>query len=141
VPDQQMHQIGSVADAVGLSLRTIRYYDEMGVVVPSGRSAGGFRLYTEDDIERLRIVKRMKPLEFSLDEMRDVLRLLDVVDPPEGDPQPADVADLRDRLEMYAALAVERRERLREQLAAATQFSDTLVKAVRRARRPAPPPG
>jgi len=62
--DGVMHQIGEVADAVGLSLRTIRYYEE-GVAPPSGRAAGGFRLYTDDDIELLRLVKQMKPLDFS----------------------------------------------------------------------------
>ncbi len=72
-----LHQIGEVAEAVGLSLRTIRYYEEVGIVVPSGRSGGGFRQYTDDDIERLRVVKAFKPLEFSLDEMRDLLELRD----------------------------------------------------------------
>ncbi len=46
-------RIGEVADRVGLSLRTIRHYDEIGLVVPSDRSAGGFRLYTEADVVRL----------------------------------------------------------------------------------------
>ena len=126
-----MHQIGEVADAVGLSLRTIRYYDETGVVVPTGRSAGGFRLYTADDIERLRLVKRMKPLDFSLEEMRDVFALLDGADSTPAGPGRA---ERRGRLEMYVALVGERRERLREQLAAATEFADTLARAVRRAR-------
>jgi DNA-binding transcriptional MerR regulator len=44
----ELHQIGAVANAVGLSLRTIRYYEEVEVVPPSGRTAGGFRLYTDE---------------------------------------------------------------------------------------------
>jgi DNA-binding transcriptional MerR regulator len=55
---------------VGLSLRTVRYYEEQGLVVPEARTEGGFRLYTERQIERLLLVKKMKPLGFSLDEMR-----------------------------------------------------------------------
>src|SRR5690348_10590123 len=43
-------QIGEVADRIGLSLRTIRYYEEVGLITPSARSPGGFRLYTEDDV-------------------------------------------------------------------------------------------
>lgn len=70
-----VHQIGVVADAVGLSLRTIRHYEEVGVVVPSGRSQGGFRLYTDADIDRLMQVKAMKPFGFSLDEISEVLDL------------------------------------------------------------------
>jgi DNA-binding transcriptional MerR regulator len=66
-----------VAERVGLSLRTIRHYEEVEVVVPSARSAGGFRLYTEADIERLIQVKAMKPLGFSLDETRELMALRD----------------------------------------------------------------
>jgi MerR family copper efflux transcriptional regulator len=131
VADQKMHQIGSVANAVGLSLRTIRHYEEVGVVVPSGRSAGGFRLYTDRDIDRLRLVKKMKPLDFSLEEVGDILDLLDALG---GDPDD----EIRDaaaaRLDVYAALAAERCERRREQLAAAMELTDTLAHAAREAR-------
>ena len=67
-------QIGEVAEQTGLSLRTIRYYEEVGLVTPSARSAGGFRLYSETDVARLRLIRRMKPLDFSLEEMKDVLQ-------------------------------------------------------------------
>jgi Predicted transcriptional regulators len=122
--DEQMHQIGEVAEAVGLSLRTIRYYEETGLVPPSGRSAGGFRLYTDADIDRLRLVKQMKPLDFSIDEMRDLLATRDrLADPatPGGER-----AELLDRLAMFADLAEERCRRLREQLAAGEAISRTL---------------
>lgn len=128
--DRVMHQIGEVADAVGLSLRTIRHYDEMGVVVPTGRSAGGFRLYTSEDVDRLRLVKRMKPLEFSLEEIRGVLGLLDAL---AAATDPDERAALAERLAMYASIAAERCERLREQLAAASEFTDSLTRAVRSA--------
>ena len=75
--ERQMHQIGEVAEAVGLSLRTIRYYEEADLVPPSGRSAGGFRLYTDDDIDRLRLVKSLKPLDLTIDEMRNLLTVRD----------------------------------------------------------------
>lgn len=39
-------QIGEVAEAIGLSLRTVRYYEQMGLISPERRSQGGFRLYT-----------------------------------------------------------------------------------------------
>lgn len=66
-------QIGDVAAELGLSLKTIRHYDEVGLVPPSGRSPGGFRLYTDDDVGRLRLIKHMKPLGFTLEEMRSLL--------------------------------------------------------------------
>ena len=45
--------------------------------MPSARSEGGFRLYVEDDVERLPVVMQIKPLRFSLEEMRELLDLLD----------------------------------------------------------------
>ena len=68
-----MHRIGQVAETVGVSLRTIRHYEEVGLAPPSGRSVGGFRLYTDEDIARLCFVKQIKPLDFSLVEIRAAL--------------------------------------------------------------------
>ncbi|HUP31521.1 MAG TPA: MerR family transcriptional regulator [Gaiellaceae bacterium] len=72
----ELCQIGDAAERTGLSLRTVRYYEEVGLVSPSRRSDGGFRLYCEDDVQRLLLVKRMKPLGLALDEMRELLDLL-----------------------------------------------------------------
>lgn len=72
-------QIGQVAERTELSIKTIRHYDEVGLVTPSARSAGGFRLYTEDDVERLLAIRRMKPLGFTLEQMRELLAALDVL--------------------------------------------------------------
>lgn len=70
-------QIGEVAERTQLSLRTIRHYDDVGLVPPSARSEGGFRLYTEEDVERLNHVRRITPLGFSLEETTEILKLLD----------------------------------------------------------------
>ena len=76
-------QIGEVAARTELSLRTIRHYEETGLVIPSARSQGGFRLYTEADVARLMVIRRMKPLGFTLDEMRDLLDATDRLDSDE----------------------------------------------------------
>ena len=75
-------QIGEVAARTELSIKTIRHYDEVGLVAPSARSAGGFRLYTADNVDRLLAIRRMKPLGFSLDEMRQLLDALDILRSP-----------------------------------------------------------
>jgi DNA-binding transcriptional MerR regulator len=75
-------QIGEVAARTELSIKTIRHYDDVGLVTPSARSAGGFRLYTLGDVERLLTIRRMKPLGFTLDEMRDLLAALDTLAGP-----------------------------------------------------------
>ena len=119
-----MHQIGEVAEAVGLSLPTIRYYDEVDLVPPSGRSPGGFRLYTDADIERLRVVMSMKPLELSIDEIRNLLSMSErMTDPATSQKERLSLAK---RLAVVAALAEERCQRLRDQLASAEALSATL---------------
>ena len=73
-------QIGRVSELTELSIRTLRHYDEVGLVTPSARTGGGFRLYTARDVDRLLAIRRMKPLGFSLAEMRRLLDSLDVLD-------------------------------------------------------------
>ena len=124
VAAEEMRQIGEVAEAVGLSLRTIRHWEEMGLVLPSGRSAGGFRLYTDADAERLRLVKQMKPLGFTVEEMRDVLSIWDQL--RSGDEPKEASGSLVRRLDDYTAVAAERCDGLRAQLAAARAITDQL---------------
>jgi len=114
-------QIGEAAERIGLSIRTIRHYEEAGLIVPSARSEGGFRLYTESDLDRLAMVKRMKPLGFTLDEMRDLRTVLDALDTATG----TDRAALLDRLAMFHT-ATTRVTGLRDQLTTAEGFANTL---------------
>jgi DNA-binding transcriptional MerR regulator len=127
-----MH-IGEVARRTELSLRTLRHYDDIGLLRPSGRSDGGFRLYTEDDLERLIVIRRMKPLGFSLEEMAEVLAVLETLHDDATDAARTDAtARLADVLEQ----ARERREKLQRQLAMADEFigllSDQLGRSDRR---------
>jgi MerR family copper efflux transcriptional regulator len=115
-------QIGEAAERVGLSIRTIRHYEDAGLVVPSARSEGGFRLYTEPDLDRLRVVKRMKPLGFTLEEMRDLLQILDDLATAHG----GERAGLQDRLAMFHTAARTRVQALREQLATAEGFAQQI---------------
>ncbi|HEX4983385.1 MAG TPA: MerR family DNA-binding transcriptional regulator, partial [Ilumatobacteraceae bacterium] len=50
VTTEMKYQIGDVADTVGLSIRTMRSYEAIGVLGPAGRSAGGYRLYADSDV-------------------------------------------------------------------------------------------
>lgn len=109
-------QIGELAERTGLSIRTLRHYDEIGLLRPSARSEGGFRLYTLDDESRLLLIRRMKPLGYSLEQMGE---LLAVVDGLEADPSDE---TLRARLADIRTEARERREELRRKAAAADEF-------------------
>jgi MerR family transcriptional regulator, copper efflux regulator len=113
--ERTMH-IGELAERTGMSLRTLRHYDEIGLLVPSGRTDGGFRLYTGGDESRLLVIRRMKPLGYSLDEMRGVLEVVDgLAEAPED-------AALRARLDEIRSEAAGRREKLQSQLSAADEF-------------------
>ncbi|MEU8661682.1 MerR family transcriptional regulator [Actinoplanes philippinensis] len=114
-------QIGEAAERVGLSIRTIRHYEDAGLIVPSARSDGGFRLYTDPDLDRLRVVKRMKPLGFTLDEMRELLAVLDELTAGAGDR-----AALLERLAGYHDAARARVQALRDQLATAEGFAQQM---------------
>ena len=126
-----MYQIGQVAESVGLSLRTIRHYEEVGLVPPSGRSAGGFRLYSADDVDRLRLVRQMKPLEFSLEEMRELLELRDRLAAGSAG---REQDELVERLELFSEAAERRCETLRGQLDAAEAIAESLRREARRHR-------
>ncbi len=128
-------QIGEVAARTELSLRTIRHYEETGLVTPSARSQGGFRLYTESDVARLMVIRRMKPLGFTLDEMRDLLEATDRLD--SGEELPAgEREELLERVRGFERAAQQRVADLRTQLARAEEFAITL--AERLTRTPAP---
>ncbi|MEV6938959.1 MerR family transcriptional regulator, partial [Streptomyces sp. NPDC051132] len=120
-----------------LSLRTIRHYEETGLVIPSARSQGGFRLYTEADVARLMIIRRMKPLGFALDEMRALLEATDRLD--SGEELPAGEREaLLARIRGFEQAARRRVEDLRTQLARAEEFATTLADRLTAPSAPAP---
>jgi MerR family transcriptional regulator, copper efflux regulator len=121
-PRGELVQIGQVAERTGLSLRTIRFYEETGLVIPTARSEGGFRLYSADDVARLEVIKRMKPLGFTLEEMQELLTLLADLDSGTGPRE-----HLLGRLRMFHEAATARVTALKEQLAVAEGFADTLA--------------
>lgn len=119
-------QIGEVAVRTELSLRTIRHYEEAGLVTPSARSQGGFRLYAEKDVNRFMVIRRMKPLGFTLDEMRELLEVTDRLD---ADPpvEPTERAKLLQRLRNFEDIVQQRIVDLRTQLQRAEEFAATLA--------------
>ncbi|MEU8836563.1 MerR family transcriptional regulator [Streptomyces sp900116325] len=130
--DDKHMQIGEVAARTELSLRTIRHYEETGLVIPSARSRGGFRLYTETDVARLMVIRRMKPLGFTLDQMRDLLDATDRLDAGTG-LEAAEREALLERVHTYQQDAAEQVQKLRVQLARAEDFEATLRARVEQA--------
>ncbi|WP_338894953.1 MerR family transcriptional regulator [Streptomyces sp. TG1A-60] len=122
----RLMQIGEVSERTGLSLRTIRHYEDVGVVAPSERSMGGFRLYAEAEVRRLALVRRMRPLGFCLEDVRVLLEKL----PEGGGPLPENDGQahekLVEQLRKYWVEADARCEDLRRQLGRAEGFAQSL---------------
>lgn len=95
-------QIGQLAQHAGVAIDTVRYYERQGLLPPPQRRASGYRQYEQQDISRLRFIRRAKDLGFSLQEIQDLLRL-------SGD-QDADRAEVR-VLAQHRLADIERRMR------------------------------
>lgn len=118
--EPRMLRIGDVAARTELSLRSLRHWEEVGLLRPSGRTVGGFRLYTEDDVEKILVIRRMKPLGFSIDEMKAAMSHLEVLRDPDSSAPARRVA--RAQLVEVGEDAAERRVRLATQLSMADEF-------------------
>jgi DNA-binding transcriptional MerR regulator len=68
-------QIGKVSQQTGLSIDAIRFYEKQRLLDPAPRTAGGFRLFDAQDIERIQFIQRAQQLGFSLPEIRELLVL------------------------------------------------------------------
>lgn len=74
--------IGSVAKESGVPIKTIRYYEELGLLKASGRTEGGFRLFNSDVFVRLHFIKRAQSLGLSLSEIKEFLAVHEQGDLP-----------------------------------------------------------
>jgi MerR family transcriptional regulator, repressor of the yfmOP operon len=78
VEEQALYTIEQVALRTGFTKRTLRYYEEVGLLPPTGRTEGNYRRYREADIERLERIKNLRSLlGFSLNEIRELLEAED----------------------------------------------------------------
>ena len=65
-----MKTIKEVSELTGISIRALRYYDEIGLLVPHLRSKGGYRLYDEKSVEKLNAILFLRELEVPLDTIK-----------------------------------------------------------------------
>jgi MerR family transcriptional regulator, copper efflux regulator len=83
--DKQLFLIGQVTNLSGIPIRTIRYYESLGLITSSGRTEGGFRQFDRDVLTRLAFIKRAQSLGLSLEEIRGILQVYDQGNPPCGE--------------------------------------------------------
>jgi DNA-binding transcriptional MerR regulator len=76
--EKSYYSIEQVATRTGFTKRTLRYYEELGLLLPTGRTEGNYRQYSESDIQRLEQIKKMRELlGFSLTDIRNILEAED----------------------------------------------------------------
>ena len=110
--------IGEVAERLGINPKTIRYYERIDLMREPARNESGYRTYTETDVKRLAFILRAKTLDFSLDEIGEILALREQGEAPcpyvlsqidakieQVDDRIADLRRLREELETLKAEA------------------------------------
>ncbi|MCH7738437.1 MAG: MerR family transcriptional regulator [Chloroflexi bacterium] len=70
---EQRLTIGRLAELAGVPRKTIRYYEEVGVLPPPNRSDAGYRLYSDIDVRRVELVRRARALDMGLSEVRELV--------------------------------------------------------------------
>jgi len=112
-------RIGEVAKKTGLNPKTIRYYEEMGLIPPPRRSeagsfSAGYRLFTQEDVERLELIKRAKLLDLSLSQIRELLTAVEEGCCTSAQPQLLSVLDIKLReIDMRIQMLVTLRNNLK----------------------------
>ena len=111
-------QIGELADRVGVNPKTIRYYEDIGVLPPPDRTSSGYRNYSAEDAERLTFIRRAQQLGLHLDEIREILALREL------GARPCDYV-----LDVARRRVDELDQRIAEMLHARDQLTDALERA------------
>lgn len=75
--NKKLLKVGEIAKKANVTLRTVRYYDELGLIQPVERSSGSFRLYEDSTIAIIKLISNLKNLGFSLDEIKNLLLVAD----------------------------------------------------------------
>jgi DNA-binding transcriptional MerR regulator len=103
-------QIGEIAERTGVTQRTLRFYEEKGLLQPPNRMEGGFRLYSEADIQRVERIKRLQQLlGFSLAEIKEMVEAEEVKLQLRAEYRP-DSALPEKRVQLLKAIAITERQ-------------------------------
>lgn len=96
-------KVREVADLVGISIRTLHHYDEIGLLSPERTSESGYRLYSDDDLETLQQILFFKELDFPLKRIKEILQ--------------SPLFDRQEALELHRKMLLEKRRRLDQMIA------------------------
>ncbi|MGX5695752.1 heavy metal-responsive transcriptional regulator [Agromyces soli] len=110
--------IGGLAEAAGVAVSTVRFYERQGLVEPDERSPGGYREYEPEAVRRVRFIRRAQRLGFTLREVREVLQLSD-------EPELITLADVAGQVEDKLVEIDEKIEDLRRVRAAIAELVES----------------
>jgi len=79
-----MMRIGELSEQAGVPSKTIRYYEEIGLLPQPQRADNGYRIYADSDVDRLQFIRRARALDFALDEIAEILAFRERNEPPCG---------------------------------------------------------
>ena len=77
--------IGKAASLSGLTIKTVRYYSDIGIIKPDTHSKTGYRYFTDDDVAKLQFVGKARKFNFGIDECRELLALYENKERPSKD--------------------------------------------------------
>lgn len=119
----ELERVGEIADRLGVSPRTIKYYEELGLIQPETRSQGGFRLYGKEEVQQLERILRLKSIGYSLAAIRELLATRNAA-------QEADkvtvISDTMERLKNREWEVTERIQQMRKDLKRAEAWREEL---------------
>lgn len=109
-PPSDLLKIGDFARLADTNLRTLRYYEELGLLAPCTRSQGGFRYYRRTDINRVNLIRDLQELGLQLERIRGLISARS-----EGEPASKFLARVREALHEQERMLAERQRSIEEQ--------------------------
>ena len=126
--DEPYLQIGEVAERTGVTQRTLRFYEEKGLLKPPTRMEGGFRLYSEADIQRVEQIRRLQQLlGFTLAEIKEMVEAEEVKMQLRAEYRPeAGLAQKRSQLLRAIEVTERQHDLIRQKVSALTEMQSKL---------------
>ena len=132
IQDKELLQIGELAKHLGITTRTIRYYEEISLLNAPRRLSGGVRVYGKDDVTRLKFILRLKELGITLKEMQELAEIYDIKS--EDDQFLTIVPRLLEMLDTHIAKIDEKIARVTSLRQEITRFRGKIVEAAKEMR-------
>jgi len=135
--NKDYYTISELAEELDISTRTIRYYEEIGLLTPQ-RTPGNHRIFTKKDRARLKIILRGKRLGFTLDEIKQILDLYEVSEPEQlrltiklANEKLKQIEERLDDLKILRNELIDLKERLKKRIAEIEKSQKSEIKGVR----------